>query len=153
MTGKQILLGKIVAAHGLKGEVKIKSFTADPLDIAAYGMVTVPDGRRFHLERPRVQGDTVIAGIRGISDRNAAEALMQKGAKATYAYATHGVLSGGAVARVRNSALKGLVITDSIAPSEAVRGCANIRILPTAALLGEAIKRIAEERSVSSLFD
>ena len=75
MTGKQILLGKIVAAHGLKGEVKIKSFTADPLDIAAYGMVTVPDGRRFHLERPRVQGDTVIAGIRGISDRNAAEAL------------------------------------------------------------------------------
>jgi ribose-phosphate pyrophosphokinase len=84
---------------------------------------------------------------------NAAEALMQKGAKATYAYATHGVLSGGAVARVRNSALKGLVITDSIAPSEAVRGCANIRILPTAALLGEAIKRIAEERSVSSLFD
>jgi len=84
---------------------------------------------------------------------NAAEALMQKGAKATYAYATHGVLSGGAVARVRGSALKGLVITDSIAPTEAVRGCANIRILPTAELLGEAIKRIAEERSVSSLFD
>lgn len=84
---------------------------------------------------------------------NAAEALMQKGAKATFAYATHGVLSGGAVARVRGSALKGLVITDSIAPSEQVRGCANIRILPTAPLLGEAIKRIAEERSVSSLFD
>ncbi len=84
---------------------------------------------------------------------NAAEALMHKGAKATYAYATHGVLSGGAVARVRNSALKALVITDSIAPTEAVRGCSNIRILPTAELLGEAIKRIAEERSVSSLFD
>jgi len=84
---------------------------------------------------------------------NAADALMQKGAKATYAYATHGVLSGGAVARVRNSALKALVITDSISPSEAVRGCSNIRILPTAELLGEAIKRIAEERSVSSLFD
>jgi ribose-phosphate pyrophosphokinase len=84
---------------------------------------------------------------------NAAEALMQKEAKATYAYATHGVLSGGAVARVRGSALKGLVITDSIAPSEAVRACGNIRILPTAELLGEAIKRIAEERSVSSLFD
>jgi ribose-phosphate pyrophosphokinase len=84
---------------------------------------------------------------------NAAEALMQKGAKATYAYATHGVLSGGAVARVRNSALKALVITDSISPSETVRGCSNIRILPTAELLGEAIKRIAEERSVSSLFD
>ena len=84
---------------------------------------------------------------------NAADALMNKGAKATYAYATHGVLSGGAVARVKNSALKALVITDSIAPSEAVRSCANIRILPTAELLGEAIKRIAEERSVSSLFD
>ena len=52
---------------------------------------------------------------------NAAEALMNKGAKATYAYATHGVLSGGAVARVKGSALKALVITDSIAPTEAVR--------------------------------
>jgi ribose-phosphate pyrophosphokinase len=63
------------------------------------------------------------------------------------------VLSGGAVARVKNSALKALVITDSIAPTEAVRSCHNIRILPTAPLLGEAIRRIAEERSVSSLFD
>jgi len=84
---------------------------------------------------------------------NAAEALMHKGAKATYAYATHGVLSGGAVARVKNSALKALVITDTIAPTEAVRNCGNIRILPTAELLGEAVKRIAEERSVSSLWD
>jgi 16S rRNA processing protein RimM len=75
MTGKQILLGKIVAAHGLKGEVKIKSFTDDPLDIASYGMVTVPDGRRFHLERARLQGETVIAAIRGITDRDAADAL------------------------------------------------------------------------------
>ena len=78
---------------------------------------------------------------------------MDKGAKATYAYATHGVLSGGAVARVKGSALKALVITDSIAPSEAVRTCPNIRVLSTAPLLGEAIRRIAEERSVSSLFD
>ena len=84
---------------------------------------------------------------------NAAEALMNKGAKATYAYATHGVLSGGAVARVKGSKLKALVITDSIAPTEAMRTCPNIRILPTAPLLGEAIRRIAEERSVSSLFD
>ncbi|MFN8949240.1 MAG: ribosome maturation factor RimM [Alphaproteobacteria bacterium] len=75
MTGKQILLGKIIAAHGLKGEVKIRSFTADPLDIASYGMVTVPDGRRFHLERARMQGDLVIAAVRGIVDRDAAEAL------------------------------------------------------------------------------
>ena len=84
---------------------------------------------------------------------NAAEALMNKGAKETYGYITHGVLSGGAVARVRGSALKALAITDSIAPSEAVKTCPNIRILPTAKLLGEAIRRIAEERSVSSLFD
>jgi ribose-phosphate pyrophosphokinase len=84
---------------------------------------------------------------------NAAEALMSKGAKATHGYITHGVLSGGAVARVKNSALKALVITDSIAPTEAVKACPNIRILPTAPLLGEAIRRIAEERSVSSLFD
>jgi 16S rRNA processing protein RimM len=75
MTGKQILLGKIIAAHGLKGEVKIRSFTADPLDIASYGMVTVPDGRRFLLERARMQGDIVIAAVRGIADRDAAEAL------------------------------------------------------------------------------
>src|SRR5215468_1642977 len=84
---------------------------------------------------------------------NAAEALMSKGAKATYAYATHGVLSGGAVARIKNSALKAMVITDSIAPPEAVRTCPNIRVIQTAPLLGEAIRRIAEERSVSSLFD
>ena len=78
---------------------------------------------------------------------------MNKGAKATYAYATHGVLSGGAVARVKGSALKGLVITDSIAPTDAIRACPNIKVIPTAELLGEAIQRISEERSVSSLFD
>ncbi len=84
---------------------------------------------------------------------NAAEALVSKGAKAIFAYATHGVLSGGAVARIKGSALKAMVTTDSIAPTEAVRACPNIRIIPTAPLLGEAIRRIAEERSVSSLFD
>jgi len=84
---------------------------------------------------------------------NAAEALMSKGAKAIYAYATHGVLTGGAVARIKGSALKAMVITDSIAPPEAVRTCPNIRIIQTAPLLAEAIRRIAEERSVSSLFD
>src|SRR5437868_7343814 len=64
---------------------------------------------------------------------NAAEALMAKGAKATYAYATHGVLSGGAVARIKGSALKTMVITDSIAPTEAVRAAGDkIRVLSTA---------------------
>ena len=83
---------------------------------------------------------------------NAAAALRQAGAEEVVAYVTHGVLSGGAVARVESSALTELVITDSIA-SEAVAASARIRHLPLAPLLGEAIKRIADETSVSSLFD
>lgn len=84
---------------------------------------------------------------------NAAEALMKHGAESVYAYVTHGVLSGGAVARVTASALKSLVITDSIQATEAVRVAHNIRRLSIAPLMGEALSRIYEERSVSSLFD
>jgi ribose-phosphate pyrophosphokinase len=84
---------------------------------------------------------------------NAAAALLEKGATEVSAYVTHGVLSGGAVARVSASALKNLVITDTIQPTEAVRVSHNIRVLSVAPLMGEAIRRIAEERSVSSLFD
>ena len=84
---------------------------------------------------------------------NAASALMEKGAKEVHSYVTHGVLSGGAVARVSSSVLKSLVITDSIQATEAVRVAHNIRTLTLAPLLGEAIVRTAEERSVSSLFD
>ena len=84
---------------------------------------------------------------------NAAEALLDKGAKAVYAYATHGVLSGGAVARIRDSKLKSLVITDSIAATEEMRRCAKIRRISIAPLIGEAIRRINNEESVSSLFD
>jgi ribose-phosphate pyrophosphokinase len=84
---------------------------------------------------------------------NAAEALLAKGAVEVSAYVTHGVLSGGAVARVRKSALKTLVITDSILPTAPMREASNIRVLTMAALIGEAMKRIADERSVSSLFD
>ena len=83
---------------------------------------------------------------------NAADALLEKGATDVYAYITHGVLSGGAVARIMNSRIKELVITDSILPSESVKAAHNIRILPIAPLLGEAIARTAEEQSVSSLF-
>ena len=83
---------------------------------------------------------------------NAAEALLNQGATEVTAYISHGVLSGGAVARVGASQLKELVITDSILPSEAVRSAPNIRVLPIASLLGEAIARTAEEKSVSSLF-
>ncbi|MEY4055901.1 MAG: hypothetical protein RL519_1236 [Pseudomonadota bacterium] len=84
---------------------------------------------------------------------NAAAALMEAGAKSVTAYLTHGVLSGQAVERVTNSALKELVITDSIQPTEATKDSPKIRILPIAPLIGEAIRRIADESSVSSLFD
>ena len=69
------------------------------------------------------------------------------------AYITHGVLSGGAVARIAASKLKELVITDSIQPTEAVQVARNIRVLSIAPLIGEAIARTATEESVSSLFD
>jgi ribose-phosphate pyrophosphokinase len=84
---------------------------------------------------------------------NAADALLENGAKDVYAYISHGVLSGGAVARVTASQLKELVITDSIQPTEAVRVARNIRVLSIATLIGEAIGRTATEESVSSLFD
>ena len=84
---------------------------------------------------------------------NAAEALVNAGAKSVSAYVTHGVLSGGAVARVTASPLQELVMTDSIQATEAVRVAQNIRQLTIAPLLGEAMMRISEERSVSSLFE
>ena len=84
---------------------------------------------------------------------NAAQALMDAGAASVTAYLTHGVLSGGAVARVEGSALKELVITDTIQATEAAQASSKIRVLSIAPLIGEAIRRIADESSVSSLFD
>ena len=84
---------------------------------------------------------------------NAAVALMDAGAKSVSAYISHGVLSGGAVSRVASSPIESMVITDSIMGTEAVRVSQNIRQLSIAPLMGEAIARISEERSVSSLFD
>ena len=84
---------------------------------------------------------------------NAAEALLKNGATSVTAYITHGVLSGGAVTRITSSKLKELVITDSIQPTQAVESAHNIRILPIADLIGEAISRTSSEESVSSLFD
>ncbi len=84
---------------------------------------------------------------------NAAEALLKQGAKDITAYISHGVLSGGAVARISASEMKSLVITDSILPTEAVRVAQNVRVLSIAPLLGEAIARTSGEKSVSSLFD
>jgi len=84
---------------------------------------------------------------------NAAQALLDQGANSVAAYITHGVLSGGAVARVNGSALKELVITDTIRPTEAAEASDRIRVLTIAPLIGEAVRRIADESSVSSLFD
>jgi ribose-phosphate pyrophosphokinase len=84
---------------------------------------------------------------------NAADALLKNGATEVYAYAVHGVLSGGAVARIKNSKLKSLVVTDSIAATDEMRACPNIRSITIAPLIGEAMRRINSEESVSSLFD
>jgi len=84
---------------------------------------------------------------------NAAETLIDAGALTVDAYVTHGVLSGGAVARVASSPLNSLVTTDSIAATEAFRVAKNVKHISIAPLLGEAVKRIHMERSVSSLFD
>jgi ribose-phosphate pyrophosphokinase len=84
---------------------------------------------------------------------NAANALIAKGAKSVSAYVSHGVLSGGAVARVASSVLQELVTTDSILATEAVRLSRNVRQICVAPLIGEAMRRISEESSVSSLFD
>ena len=83
---------------------------------------------------------------------NAAQALIDAGALSVDAYVTHGVLSGGAVSRVAASPLNSLVTTDSIPATQAVRVARNIRHISVAPLLGEAIRRINEERSVSTLF-
>lgn len=85
---------------------------------------------------------------------NAAAALIDNGgAKSVSAYVTHGVLSGKAVERVTNSKLKELVISDSIAPTDAVKGAHNIRVVSIAPLMAEAVKRVSDETSISSLFD
>jgi ribose-phosphate pyrophosphokinase len=83
---------------------------------------------------------------------NAAKALKDAGATSVAAYVSHGVLSGGAVARVAASPLEELVITDSIPATEAVRVAHNIRQISIAPLLGSAMLNISEEKSVSTLF-
>ena len=106
--------------------------------------------RTERVERMWIHCDRPLAECpRGFS---IAEALLDHGATQVSGYITHGVLSGGAVARIMSSRIKELVITDSILPSESVKAAHNIRILPIAGLLGEAIARTAEEQSVSSLF-
>lgn len=84
---------------------------------------------------------------------NAAEALVKKGAKSVSAYITHGVLSGSASEKIANSKLKNLVITNSIEPSFDTKSVKNIKIINIANLIGEAIRNISQEKSVSTLFE
>ena len=83
---------------------------------------------------------------------NAAKALKERGAKEVYVYITHGVLSGEAVKRIKNSVIKNLVITDTIDNNNKIKDVKNIEVLPISALMGEAIKRISNSTSVSDLF-
>ena len=83
---------------------------------------------------------------------NAAKALKDRGAKEVYVYITHGVLSGEAVKKIKNSVIKNLVITDTIDNSNRVKGAKNIEVLSISSLMGEAIKRISNSTSVSDLF-
>jgi len=149
-----------VVSPDVGGVVRARAL-AKRLDNAPLAIV---DKRR---ERP---GESEVMNIIGdVSDRfciliddivdsagtlcNAAAALMEGGAAGVVAYCTHGVLSGAAVPRVENSVLSELVISDTIAAYEAAEASDKIRLLTIAPLLAEAIKRIADESSVSSLFD
>ena len=83
---------------------------------------------------------------------NAAQALINRGAKDVHVYITHGVLSGEAVEKIRKSKIKNLVITDTIDNSDKIKKAKNIEVLSISILLGEAIKRISNSTSVSDLF-
>jgi ribose-phosphate pyrophosphokinase len=84
---------------------------------------------------------------------NAAEALLKEKAESVSAYVTHGVLSNGAMKRVEESKLKELVVTNSIDPTMRKGAGKKVRVVSVAALMGDAIWRIANEQSVSSLFE
>ena len=84
---------------------------------------------------------------------NAAKALKEKGAKDIYSYIVHGVLSGNALEKIQDSEIKELVLTDSISASKTIKNAKNIRLISIAPLMGEAIKRINSDSSVSALFD
>jgi ribose-phosphate pyrophosphokinase len=168
--GAPVMAEDILARHGDKnitivspdvgGVVRARAL-AKRLDNAPLAIV---DKRREKAGESEVMN--IIGDVRGrfcimiddIVDSagtlcNAADALKNAGASDVVAYITHAVLSGKAVERVEASALRKLVVTDSIISPESAFGAKKIRQLPIASLLGEAIKRIADESSVSSLWD
>jgi ribose-phosphate pyrophosphokinase len=143
-------VGGVVRARALAKRIDAKLAIVDkrrerPGEAEVMNIIGDVDGHRCILFDDIVDSGGTLC--------NAAEALLDKGAKSVVAYITHGVLSGGAVARITASMLTELVITDSIEPTEAVKAAPNIRVTPISSLLGEAIARTANEKSVSSLFD
>ena len=149
----------MIVSPDVGGVVRVRAL-ADRLNAE----IAIVDKRRpkpGHSEVMNIVGD--VAGRRcilfdDIVDSagtlvNAADALKERGAESVSAYISHGVLSGPAIERVTNSIMDELVITDSIAATEATKGCDKIRIVSVAPLIGEAIRRIANEESVSKLFD
>jgi len=150
----------MVVSPDVGGVVRARAL-AKRLDNAPLAIV---DKRREHAGVSEVMN--IIGDVKGrfcvmiddIADSagtlcNAADALIAAGATDVAAYITHGVLSGKAVERVNGSSLRKLIITDTIKTPQSALESDKIRILPIAPLLGEAIKRIADESSVSSLFD
>jgi ribose-phosphate pyrophosphokinase len=151
--------GLVIVSPDVGGVVRARGL-ANKLDVG----LAIVDKRREKANESEVMN--VIGDVKGarcilfddIVDTagtlcNAAAKLKEEGAKKVSAYVCHGVLSNGAVKRIEASALDELVITDSIAPTEAIRACKKIRTVPCAPLIGEAIRRIANEESVSKLFD
>ena len=149
----RLLVARVGRAHGIRGEVTIQVHTDAPDARFVPGTVLHTATGELTVRSVRDHNGTLLIGFEQILDRNAAEALLEQGATSVTAYITHGVLSGGAVARIAASKLKELVITDSIQPATAVESAHNIRIISIADLMGEAISRTASEESVSSLFD
>ena len=105
----------------------------------------------YRLGHPQKEPGTHSA--EAFSAFQSAEALMKRGARSASAYVTHGVLSGGAVSRIASSPIEMMTITDSILATDAVCKAPNIRELTIAPLLADAMQRISDETSVSSLFD
>ena len=142
-------VGGVVRARGLAKRIDAPIAICDkrrerPGESEVINVIGDVSGRRCILIDDIVDsGGTLV---------NAANALLAQGAKEVMAYITHGVLSGGACARVAKSELTSLVVTDSIQPTKDVLATKNIRTLSIAPLIGEAIARTSREESVSSLF-
>jgi phosphoribosylpyrophosphate synthetase len=153
-----------------EGEAQLNDFLEHHPNYEACAPTGLPEDLCGHLNQGNEFGESEVMNIIGdVSGRkcllvddivdsagtlcNAAAALMENGASSVSAYVTHGVLSGIATDRVNNSVMEKLLITDSIQPSDEVINSDKFSVITIAPLIGEAMLRTTEERSVSSLFD